>query len=246
MQKVILGDCLSVLKEFNNETFDLIIADPPYNIGLNYDGYNDNLPYDKYVKWSSQWIKECCRVLKKNGSIFVVMGDEYVAEINIILKKQNLYFRNWIIWYYTFGQNQRKKFNRSHTHILYYVKDKNNFTFNGDDVRVPSKRQLIYKDKRANPKGKIPDDVWEIPRVCGTFKERVKGHPCQMPEKLIERIVKVASNEGDYVLDPFGGTGTTASVCKKLNRNFVVIEKSEKYYDEIIKRISQNTINAMI
>lgn len=103
---------------------------------------------------------------------------------------------------------------------------------------MPSARQLIYKDKRANPIGKIPDDVWEFPRVCGNFKERLGDHPCQMPASLLERIIKTSSNKNDIVLDPFGGTGTTAFVAKKLWRNYITMDISEKYCDLIRKRIN--------
>ncbi|HEO64406.1 MAG TPA: site-specific DNA-methyltransferase, partial [Spirochaetes bacterium] len=163
-------------------------------------------------------------------------------EINILLKQTGFHFRNWIIWYYTFGQNQRKKFNRSHTHIFYFTKDKDkdNFVFNSDNIRVPSARQLVYHDKRAHPKGKVPDDVWQYSRVCGTFKERLGNHPCQMPQNLLERIVQTSSNVGDLVLDPFGGTGTTAKVAQSLNRKYISIEKSEEYYELILKRLKSD------
>jgi site-specific DNA-methyltransferase (adenine-specific) len=195
------------------------------------------MPYEEYYKWSEKWIKETYRLLKNNGSIYIAIGDEFAAEINIILKRTGFYFRNWIIWYYTFGQNQRKKFNRTHTHILYFTKNKERFTFNDKNIRVPSARQLIYNDKRAKSIGKIPDDVWQFPRICGTFKERIGKHPCQMPEDLLELIIITSSNEGDLVLDPFGGTGTTAVVAKKLKRNFITMEISKEYYEIIIKRL---------
>jgi site-specific DNA-methyltransferase (adenine-specific) len=195
------------------------------------------MPYDEYYTWSERWIKEAHRVLKNNGSIYIAIGDEFAAEVNLILKKTGFHFRNWIIWYYTFGQNQRKKFNRAHTHILYFTKDKDIFTFNDKDIRIPSARQTIYKDKRANPLGKIPDDVWQFSRVCGTFNERIGKHPCQMPEDILELIIRASSNEGDIVLDPFGGTGTTAVVAKRLNRNYITIEISEEYYGIINKRL---------
>ena len=110
--------------------------------------------------------------------------------------------------------------------------------FNDKDIRIPSARQLIYNDKRANPIGKIPDDVWQFSRVCGTFKERIGKHPCQMPEDLLGLIIKSSSNEGNLVLDPFGGTGTTATVSKKLKRNFITIEISKEYYEIILKRLN--------
>jgi site-specific DNA-methyltransferase (adenine-specific) len=240
INKVYLGDCIEVMKTLPDKSIDLIFADPPFNIGIKYDVYNDNMSYEEYYQWSEKWIQETYRLLKDNGSMYIAIGDEFAAEINIILKRTGFYFRNWIIWYYTFGQNQKKKFNRSHTHILYFTKDKKRFVFNDKDIRVPSARQLIYKDKRANPIGKIPDDVWQFSRVCGTFKERIEKHPCQMPESLLELIIKASSNKGDLVLDPFGGTGTTAAAAKKLNRNFITIEISKEYYEIILKRLNDN------
>jgi len=238
VNKVYLGDCIKIMKELPPNSVDLVFADPPFNIGIKYDKYNDNLSYEEYYKWSENWIAETYRILKKAGSIYIAIGDEFASEINIILKRTGFYFRNWIIWYYTFGQNQRKKFNRAHTHILYFTKDRDKFKFNSEAIRIPSARQLIYNDKRANPQGKVPDDVWEFSRVCGTFKERIGEHPCQMPESLLERIIKTSSDVGDIVLDPFGGTGTTAAVAKRLKRNYITIEISENYYDVIVKRLS--------
>ncbi|VUT28038.1 MAG: Modification methylase MjaV [Candidatus Syntrophoarchaeum sp. GoM_oil] len=237
VDKVHLGDCIEIMSKLPERSIDLVFADPPFNIGIKYDKYNDNLSYGEYYNWSKEWIAETYRLLKDNGSIYIAIGDEFAAEINIILKQSGYYFRNWIIWYYTFGQSQRKKFNRSHTHILYFTKDREKFTFNSDEVRVPSARQLIYKDKRANPKGKIPDDVWQFSRICGTFKERLGDHPCQMPESLLERIIQVSSDEEKVVLDPFGGTGTTVAVAKRLKRHFITMEISEEYYNLILRRL---------
>ncbi|MCD4745426.1 MAG: hypothetical protein K8R58_03920 [Bacteroidales bacterium] len=238
INKVYLGDCINLMSQIVDKSIDLIFSDPPFNIGLKYENYSDNRSYDDYYSWSEKWIAQTHRILKDTGSIYIAIGDEFAAEINIILKKQGFYLRNWIIWYYTFGQNQRKKFNRAHTHILYFTKNKNKFIFNDEDIRVPSARQLIYKDKRANPKGKVPDDIWEFSRVCGTFKERIGNHPCQMPEKLLDRIIRTSSNKGDLVLDPFGGTGTTAAVAKKLERNYLTMDISEMYFDVITKRLN--------
>jgi DNA modification methylase len=130
-------------------------------------------------------------------------------------------------------------FARAHTHIFYFVNDAKNFTFNDHAVRVPSDRQLIYNDKRANPIGKMPDDVWnQYPRVCGTFKERTSWHPCQMPESLLKRIIRVSSNAGDCVLDPFSGSGTTAAASFQLGRVYAGIDISEKYVEEAKRRLA--------
>ena len=238
INKVYWGDCIEIMRTLPDKSADLVFADPPFNIGIKYDVYNDNVSYEDYYNWSEKWIKETYRLLKNNGTIYIAIGDEFAAEVNVILKKAGFYYRNWIIWYYTFGQNQRKKFNRSHTHILYFTKDKKRFTFNDKVIRVPSARQLIYKDKRANPLGKIPDDVWQFSRVCGTFKERIGKHPCQMPEDLLELIIKTSSKEDDLVLDPFGGTGTTVAVAQRMKRKFITMEISNEYYNIILKRLN--------
>tara|TARA_R110000765_G_scaffold5104_2_gene15904 strand:+ start:181 stop:924 length:744 start_codon:yes stop_codon:yes gene_type:complete len=235
--KIYLGDCVELLQQVESESIDLVFADPPFNIGYAYNFYKDNKSYDEYKEWSNKWIGECVRVLKPNGSMYVAIGDEYAAEINIILKSNNMNFRNWIVWYYAFGQNCRKKFSRTHTHIHYFTKNSKDFIFNVDDIRVPSARQLKYNDKRANNKGKVPDDTWQMSRVCGTFKERVENHPCQMPERVIERIIKASSNVGDLVLDPFCGSGTTAAVVKKHDRHYISFELDQVYFKESIKRL---------
>ena len=235
--RVELGDCIDIMRTFPDESIDLVFADPPFNIGIKYDVHDDSMPYEQYYEWSESWLKEAYRLLKVSGSIYVAIGDEFAAELNIILKSTGFHFRNWLVWHYTFGQNQRKKFNRAHTHIMYFTKSRDDFTFNADDVRVPSARQLVYRDKRANPKGKVPDDVWSFSRVCGTFRERVGTHPCQMPESVLERIIRASSSRDDLVLDPFGGTGTTAAVAKRLERRYITVEISEDYYRAILERL---------
>lgn len=242
---IINGDCIEELKKLPENSINLIFADPPFNIGIKYDKYNDNLSYGEYMEFSEKWIDACLRVLKSNGSFYIAIGDVYAADIRVLMRKKEVYLRNWIIWYYTFGQAMQKKFSRAHTHILYFTKSEKKFIFNADAIRIPSQRQLQYNDKRANPTGKIPDDVWIFSRVCGTFKERVEKHPCQMPADLLERIILVSSNENDIVLDPFAGSGTTLVAAKKNNRRFIGIEYSENYY-KIIKERLEETKNELI
>jgi site-specific DNA-methyltransferase (adenine-specific) len=177
--------------------------------------------------------------LKPNGSFYIAIGDDYAANLKIIAEELGLFTRNWIIWHYTFGQQTKDKFARSHTHIFYFVKDKKKFTFNDWAIRTPSDRQLIYNDKRANSVGKNPDDVWNYSRVCGTFNERQGWHPCQMPELLLARIIAASSNEGDCVLDPFIGSGTTAAVAAKYGRNFFGTDISKTYVNNAIERIAK-------
>jgi len=235
---VIVGDCVNILSRFKEPVADLIFADPPFNIGYKYDLYEDRKKYDEYRDWTKKWMTVCYHALKPTGSFWVAIGDEYAAEVRIIGRELGLNLRNWVIWHYTFGQNTKRKFARSHTHLFYWTKDPKNFTFNDMAVRIPSARQTTYADKRANPKGKLPDDVWSFSRVCGTFHERVSWHPCQMPERLLERIIRVSSNEGDLVVDPFSGSGTTCVAAARLRRNYYGMDISEKYVNNSLKRIA--------
>jgi DNA modification methylase len=239
LNKVICGDCIEILSEINEPFADLIFADPPFNIGYKYDKYYDKVKSKNYIAWTKDWMSVCKKVLKPHGSFYIAIGDEYAANVKIIADKLGLFMRNWIIWHYTFGQQTKNKFARAHTHIFYFVKDKKIFTFNDHAVRLPSDRQLIYNDRRANPIGKMPNDVWnEYSRVCGTFKERTGWHPCQMPENLLKRIIAVSSNSGDCVLDPFSGSGTTAAAAYQLSRKYVGIETSSQYVEKANERLA--------
>jgi DNA modification methylase len=253
------GDCLETLREMEDSWVDLVFADPPFNIGYDYDEYHDQQDDDEYLAWSARWMGEVHRVLKPNGTFWLSIGDEYAAELKIAAKECGFSTRSWVIWYYTFGVNCTKKFSRSHAHLFHFVKDENNFTFNSDDarVRVPSARALVYADKRANPAGRLPDDTWilrpqDLPdgfqptddtwyfaRIAGTFSERQGFHGCQMPEQLLGRIIRVSSNPDDVVLDPFAGSGTTLAAAKKLGRKWVGCELSEEYVRAATERLDK-------
>lgn len=224
------GDACKLLKKWPAGAVDMVFADPPFNIGYVYDKYHDDVPNEEYVRWSREWISACRRVLRPTGSFYIAIGDEFAADIRVIGRNLGLHLRNWIIWHYTFGQNARTKFCRAHTHIFYFTMDPTVFTFNDKQLRFPSARHTEYQDLRANPAGRLPNDVWdEFPRVCGTFKERAGFHGCQMPESLLMRIVAASSNPGDIVLDPFVGSGTTAAAAKRLGRKYVGIDISKDY-----------------
>jgi len=225
------------MRKLPEGTVDLAFADPPFNIGYEYDVYKDKLGYNQYLDWSRQWIEEVVRILKPDGTFWLAIGDEYAAELKLISQDCGLVCRSWVIWYYTFGVNCKQKFTRSHAHLFHMVKDPAAFTFNTEEIRVPSARQLVYGDKRANPKGRLPDDTWilrpqdvpesfapthdtwYVPRVNGTFSERGGWHGCQMPERVLERIIRCSSNPEELVFDPFSGSGTTPCVAKKLGRD---------------------------
>lgn len=226
---IIAGDCLQILPAFPPESVDLVFADPPFNIGYSYDVCKDCRPRDEYLAWVDRWLAECVRVLKPAGAICVAIDAELAGRYQVKLEDAGLHYRNTVIWHYTFGPHLTAKFGRNHVPIFHFTRRRKRFTFNADAVRVASERQRVG-DKRADPRGRVPGDVWEFPRVCGTFKERNEaGHNCQMPEKLLERIISAFTNAGDVVLDPFTGTGTTPAVAKKLGRRWIGVELSEDY-----------------
>ena len=254
------GDCIRKLNEIEPGSVDLVFADPPFNIGYEYDVYDDRRSGDEYQQFSREWMSAVGRVLKPTGTFWLAIGDEYAAELKVIAQNDvGLTCRSWVIWYYTFGVNCVRGFSRSHTHLFHFVKDAARFTFNNDNpaVRVPSARQLVYADARANSKGRLPDntwilrpqdapdsgfapmhDTWYFARVAGTFKEREGFHGCQMPEQLLGRIIRISSSPGDLVVDPFAGSGTTLSVAKKLGRQWLGIELSPDYVKRIKSRIA--------
>jgi site-specific DNA-methyltransferase (adenine-specific) len=240
INKIVCGDCIEILSKVRKPFADLIFADPPFNIGYQYDKYYDKVKSKNYIAWTKDWMAACQNILKPHSSFYVAIGDEYAAHVRIIGEELGFVLRNWIVWHYTFGQQTKEKFARSHTHIFYFVADKKNFTFNDYAVRVPSDRQLIYNDRRANSQGKMPDDVWnQYSRVCGTFKERVGWHPCQMPESLLARIIAVSSRPGDVVLDPFNGSGTTTAVACQLGRKYAGVDISENYVANARERLAE-------
>jgi len=235
-----LGDCVHLLNNWPAGWADLVFADPPFNIGYTYDLYRDKMPYEHYVDWTRQWMAACRHALKPAGSFYIAIGDEYAAEVRMIGREMGLTLRNWIVWHYTFGQNTKEKFSRSHAHIFYFVCDPKDFTFNDRQIRFPSARHTIYKDRRGHPLGRLPDDTWdEYPRVCGTFRERAGWHGCQMPEALLARIIRASSNQGDIVLDPFAGSGTTLAAAAKLGRHFVGIDISPEYVTQCQARVTE-------
>jgi site-specific DNA-methyltransferase (adenine-specific) len=252
------GDCLELMRHLDDASLDLAFADPPFNIGYEYDKYHDRQDDQQYLDWCEAWMREIHRALKPTGTFWLAIGDEYAAELKVIAQRTlGFVTRGWVVWYYTFGVNCTRKFNRSHAHLFQFVKDEKQFTFNAEDplVRVPSARALVYGDSRANPKGRLPDDTWVLrpqdfpegfqpmddtwyfSRVAGTFRERQGFHGCQMPEQLLGRIIRVSSNEGDVVFDPFSGSGTTLAVAKKLGRRFVGCELSEDYAKYATQRL---------
>ena len=229
---IIQGNYLDVAKFLPSQGFQCLFADPPDNLGLKYDAYQDKISHDDYVNRLEQWITEAISLSKVT---WFSVNYHYIADVYFIIRKYALHPSRMVIWRFNFGQHQsqdlgngfRPLFRLAQPDVQLYAKH----------ISVPSARQTKYKDKRANPDGRTPDDVWEFPRVCGTFHERRSWIPTQHPEALVERAILLSTQPDDFVIDPFLGSGTTMRVCKKNGRKCIGIEMSGNY----CKRVSQET-----
>lgn len=234
MIHLVLGDCIKELKSIDSNSVDLIIADPPYNVGKDYGNGSDSQDFDEYMSFTKQWLTECHRVLKSDGTIYVFIGFRYISYLFRIMEEDlNMNFVNWISWHYTQGIGKTKGFSPRHDDILMFSKT-DKYKFNLDDVRVPQK----YYRKVNNMRGANPGDVWEVSHIHYCQKGR-QQHPTQKPEALIERMVLASSNEGDLVVDPFSGSGTTMRVCQQLDRNGIGIELNEEYIVQTKERLDR-------
>lgn len=233
MTKIILGDCLSELKSINDNSVDLIIADPPCNVGKDYGNNSDKQDFEEYIEFTRNWLAECRRILKSSGTIYVFIGFRYISYLYQIMEKElGLNFINWISWHYTQGIGKTKGFSPRHDDILMFSKSEN-YKFNLDAIRIPQK----YYRKINNMRGANPGDVWEISHIHYCQKGR-QPHPTQKPEALIERMVLASSDEGDLVVDPFSGSGTTLRVCQQLNREAIGIEVNEQFVEQTKERLA--------
>ncbi len=230
--KLVIGDCVQAMRDFPSESVDLIIADPPYNLGKDYGNGSDSRQRQEYLKFTHEWLTEANRLLKPHGSIYVFMGFRFISRMYIVLEEElGLDFNGWIAWHYTQGMGRTKGFSPRHDDILFFSKSKV-FTFNLDNIRVPQK----YYRSRNNMRGANPGDVWEFSHVHYCQESRT-AHPTQKPEGIIERMVLASSNENDLVLDPFVGSGTTLRVCQQLGRQSIGIELNSEYGELIRKRL---------
>jgi DNA modification methylase len=235
--KILQGEATDKLKDLADESVDLIIADPPYNLNKDYGNKSDSKSFDEYISFTKDWTNEATRILKPNGTIYVFMGFRFISYLYQILENDNsLYFNNWVCWFYTQGIGKKKGFSPRHDDILMFTKSKD-FTFNLDDVRIPQK----YYRSVNNMRGANPGDVWEFSHIHYCQENR-QNHPTQKPEGLMERMVLASSNENDLVVDPFSGSGTTLRVCQQLKRNCVGIELNEEYIKLTEKRLSEDFV----
>ncbi len=227
------GDAVAELKSIDSESVDLVVADPPYNLGKDYGNNHDIKGFEDYLSFSREWLLQANRILKPTGTIYVFMGFRFISYLYDILDRElQLYFNSWVVWHYTQGMGKTKGFSPRHDDILMFTKSKE-FKFNLDNVRVPQK----YFRDRNNMRGANPGDVWQFSHVHYCNENR-QNHPTQKPEGLIERMVLASTDEHDLVLDPFSGSGTTLRVCQQLNRKAIGIEINPDYVQMTKERLS--------
>jgi adenine-specific DNA-methyltransferase len=242
------GDCLELLRRIPDEFVQLVVTSPPYNLGKQYENH---LEMATYLQQQTQVIKECVRVLKQSGSICWQVGNYVdngeIVPLDVLLypifASSGLHLRNRIIWHFGHGLHASKRFSGRYEVILWFTKA-DTYVFNLDAVRVPQK----YPNKKhfkgpnkgqlsGNPLGKNPGDIWEIPNVKANHVEKTL-HPAQFPVELIERLVLSMTNPGDWVLDPFIGSGTTAIASLLHGRKAIGAEVYEDYIRITRQRVS--------
>ncbi|MHA1265948.1 MAG: DNA-methyltransferase [Candidatus Helarchaeota archaeon] len=256
MIKLLKGNCLELFEFVADESASLVIADPPYNVyekditKVSFQRRKKFIEFDtfngKFIDFSEKWINLSIDKVKQSGSLFVFGGVNYIKGADLLellpILRKKLEFINLIIWYYKNGMDAKRFFSNRFELIAWFAKDRRNYKFYLDRVRIKYNQktlQTYLKDKRLNPasvmKGKNPTNVWEIPRLNANAKEKL-NHPTQKPKQIIERIIKATTDEGDLVVDPFVGSGTTLEVCKELRRDCIGFEIKEEYYQMARKR----------
>jgi adenine-specific DNA-methyltransferase len=248
LDQLFLGNCKDLLQSLPDESVDLIVTSPPYNIGKSYENRS---PLDVYLKEQEEIINECYRILKKTGSIFWQVGsysnDGMLIPLDVkffpIFEKLGMLPINRIVWLRQHGLQAKNKFSGRHETILWFTKSKD-YKFDLEDIRVPQKYQnkKYHKgDKKGllscHPDGKNPGDVWAFRNVKHNHEERT-SHPCQFPEDMISRIILAVTDEGDVVLDPYMGTGTVPVAAKSTNRHYFGAEMEKQYFDLAQRRLS--------
>lgn len=232
---IICGDAIEELRKLENDTADLIVTDPPYNLNKNYGISQDKLEFEEYLAFSKVWLSEAKRVLKPDGTMYVFMGMRYISYVYTILEQElGMTFNSWITWFYTQGIGKTKGFSPRHDDILMFTKSHKKFLFDLDAVRVPQK----YYRSVNNMRGANPGNVWEFSHMHYSNKNR-KKHPTQKSEGLYERMILASSKEGDLVVDPFAGSGTCLKVCQQLNRRSICIDINPEYEEMMKKRLRE-------
>lgn len=246
-------DAIMVLQKVTSNMFDTIITSPPYNIGKEYESVK---PLQDYIDWSEEWISGASSLLNPSGAMLLNLGYISIEDQGhaiplpyLLWNKVPLFLNQEIVWNYSAGVACKKYLSPRNEKVLWYVKDRSNYTFNLDAIRDKNVKYPNSKKNgksRVNTLGKNPSDVWEIAKVTtghNRSADERTPHPCQFPTDLIDRLVLGFTNEGDIVFDPFIGSGTTFDSCVRHNRFCVGFEIKPEYCEIAKKRIA-NVLNA--
>ncbi len=244
INQILQGDCLGLFQNIPSNSVDCVFADPPFNLKKKYNSHKDKLLESEYILWCEKWISECVRVLKNNGFIFLHNIPKWLTFYASFLNSRAV-FRHWISWE-AMTAPMGKTLQPAHYGILFYSKGEVKDRFR--EIRYPHKRDrkgILVKDyggKKGilHPFGPLCSDVWTDIHRIRHAKNR-DNHPCQLPLHLLERIILMSSEEGDTILDPFLGTGTTALAAKRLGRNFIGFEKDSEYCQIAKNKVENET-----
>jgi len=236
---VLHGDCQKVLPTLPERFVQTAFLDPPYNLGFDYGegAAADRLPTEEYLAGLAEIIRESIKRLTERGSIWVLSPEKWADDVGQMLSDL-LPRRNRVIWRERFGQYTDNRFPSGHRHLFWHVRDLQQCPFHTDEIRVPSRRMELGDPRASGPR--VPDDVWDIPRLVGNAKERLGTHPCQLPESLLERVVHCSTQPGELVMDAMAGTGTTLRVAQRLDRQYLGIEKQDHFVELIQARLRQS------
>jgi len=234
---------MEALAAIKSDSVDLIFADPPYNIGKDFNGLRDLRDEDEYLEWCRAWIDECLRVLSPKGTFYLMSSTQMMPHLDLYCRAR-VEVLSRIVWTYdSSGVQARRYYGSMWEPILHMVADKSNYVFNADDIKVEAKtgakRNLIdYRKDPPQPYSneKVPGNVWDFARVRWRMDE-YEDHPSQKPEALLERIIRASSAPDDVVMDPFSGTFTTSAVAARLGRRSLGIEVNEGYVKVGIRRV---------
>lgn len=246
VNNIYLEDCIAFMQGMENQSVDLIIADPPYNLKKNFGNKSDHWKnVESWLDWSKQWIDECVRVLNSSGSIFIYGIHHYICYIQCYLYEKNLKYQRQIIWYYENGFSGYKTLNAFYEPLLWFTKT-DDFTYH--EIREPYKSQERLKNKitkngkvwQPNPKGRLAGDVWAFPTLAGKrFADEKVDHPTQKPLVLCDRIIQHFSNKGDLVYIPFAGSGSECVSALVNDRDFLATEINPDYVETANARIHE-------
>jgi len=246
--EILQGDCLETLKTLDDESIDMVFADPPFNIGKKYGGISSNDNRPDYYEWCSSWISECFRVLKPTGTFYLMTIARHIFRMGCEMEKHGV-FVNKIEWRNVSASHKKKQFWPATQSIAVFGKTDDYKFHTYAQTRKISKQNMRWGGYTTEPKGQLLDYWCDIPFVYagsvahpeailepGTNK---KAHPAQMPIRLVERCIVFSTDEGDTVLDPFSGSGTTLVACEKNKRNGVGIEREEQYIEMTKIRLAE-------